>query len=811
MGCCLFLIPLIGTVPPVPRVTEKSSPAIQPHDGPPWSFQSRLRGYGAWYAAGRYHDAVEGFGSLASDALAARDYDMAARATGDVGGCLFALHQYQAAVSAFLEARRLAESIGDHSEMAVLDANIASLYSEMGELDAAVRWMAGSLQRLSGTDRDHIPKLLIQMGVLRARQGRMGEALASFRQGIAGADRAGDLDLYALGYNRLGEALLLAGDLAGAEPALLEAYRVRKLHHLPLDSSYRSLGRLRLAQGDLNSASHLLDRAVELAARPQGLMPTWDIYHSRGRVRLAQGRVAEALGDLRTAVRLASAWRWSAPCSDAVRVGAESLLDQVYTARIDAGNRLYAQTHDPALIRETFEAVEENRAASLRFMLAGNRQAAVLPPAYWEAVARLQRAEVAALRSPAPGAQEAVAGARAELDRFEAAALPAAPPPTEKLLARAQAALRPDTALFSFQLGESASWLWAVDRSGLALFRLAPRAALEAQVEAFAKALREDTPESAAAGRRLFDSLFGQIPPRFAQRSRWILVLDKSLFGVPVAALPDNTGGQPGYVVEGHITEMIPGVGLWVESAAKARGVPASGGFLGIGDPIYNAADPRLPGADQLLSQPKAMPVSLLVAPPPSPDQISLPRLVGSGAELDACARAWGGEALLLKGADASRRNLLEQLRRHPSVVHFATHFLESEENSSYGLIALSLAGSGETEIISPVDISHWRVEADLVTLSGCRSAAGAVLPGAGLMGLTRAWLMAGARAVVASRWAMPDESGALFTELYHNLRTERRPDPARALAAAQLEMIRFGGWRARPRYWGAFFVVGNE
>ena len=48
----------------------------------------------------------------------------------------------------------------------------------------------------------------------------------------------------------------------------------RKLLHLHLDISYRSLGRLRLAQGDLDAASTLLDRAVELYGRPQGPMPT---------------------------------------------------------------------------------------------------------------------------------------------------------------------------------------------------------------------------------------------------------------------------------------------------------------------------------------------------------------------------------------------------------------------------------------------------------------------------------------------------------------------------------------------------------
>ena len=80
---------------------------------------------------------------------------------------------------------------------------------------------------------------------------------------------------------------------------------MRKLNHLALDVSYRSLGRLRLEQGDLASAAALLDRAVELSAQPQGWIPTWDIYHYRGRVRMAQGRLRDALADLRIAVRLA--------------------------------------------------------------------------------------------------------------------------------------------------------------------------------------------------------------------------------------------------------------------------------------------------------------------------------------------------------------------------------------------------------------------------------------------------------------------------------------------------------------------------
>jgi CHAT domain-containing protein len=126
-------------------------------------------------------------------------------------------------------------------------------------------------------------------------------------------------------------------------------------------------------------------------------------------------------------------------------------------------------------------------------------------------------------------------------------------------------------------------------------------------------------------------------------------------------------------------------------------------------------------------------------------------------------------------------------------------------------LIALSLNGRGEAELLTPVEIAHWKTRAELVVLSGCHSDAGRALPGAGLLGLTRAWLTAGAHSVAGSRWDTPDESGALFAALYRELRSQPTPDPALALASAQREMIRSGGWRARPRYWGAYFMVGNE
>lgn len=635
VACCLLIFPLVGTSSHVLRNRTKILRHSEAHPPSGKPFAAQLRAGRALFAAGRYQDAAESFRAVAAKARAAGNLDLAAVATGNAGGCQFALHQYQSALESFLEARRLTEMAGDPSKAAAQEANIASLYSEMGEMDSAVRWMENSLQHISGPERrQHLPALQIQMAVLRAEQGRMAEAERLFRQGINGADAAGDLGLYALGCNRMGEAFLLRGDVTRAEPALLEAFRVRKLHHLPLDTSYHRLGRLRLAQGDLVSASNLLDRAVELAVHAKNQMPTWDIYYSRGLVRLEQGRLGDALDDLRIAIRLASVWRWSAPAAETARVSVESKLDPVYSALVEAAGRRYLETGDTALVRETFSAAEENHAASLRALLSTGHASKDLPPAYWDALTKLQRAETVALGSPSTASRQAVELARAELARNEASTAPegetvAATP--RDLPARAQKALPPDAALFSFHLGDPDSWLWT---------------------------------------------------------------------------------------------------------------------------------DPR------------------------------------------------------------------RHAPHNPAVIHFATHFVTSAQNSSYltfegsrersqagaiGLIALSLNPAGETETLTAPEIAQWPVAAELVTLSGCRSAAGVALPGAGLLGLTRAWLAAGAGSVVGSLWDTPDESGALFAALYRNLSPPRSADPALALDSAQREMIRAGGWLGQPRYWGAYFVVANE
>src|SRR5262249_39706708 len=161
---------------------------------------------------------------------------------------------------------------------------------------------------------------------------------------------------------------------------------------------------------------------------------------------------------------------------------------------------------------------------------------------------------------------------------------------------RAQAALPADAALFSFHLGDAISWMWVLDSERLALYVLPPRAEVEQQVNGAARAIRDDIPGAAQVSARLYNTLFGSIATRFQNKTRWLLALDQGMFDAPIAALIQDGGVHPTYVAEHHVIQFIPGVGYWVEARARGRvdrsPTPEGPLFVGIGDPIYNTADP---------------------------------------------------------------------------------------------------------------------------------------------------------------------------------------------------------------------------
>jgi CHAT domain-containing protein len=138
-------------------------------------------------------------------------------------------------------------------------------------------------------------------------------------------------------------------------------------------------------------------------------------------------------------------------------------------------------------------------------------------------------------------------------------------------------------------------------------------------------------------------------------------------------------------------------------------------------------------------------------------------------------------------------------------VLHFATHAVVDERSAERTLLALA-PGGGSDGRVGPGDLAALRLDADLVVLSGCRTAGGVVVEGEGVQGLTAPLLQAGARSVVATQWRIADRSTVPFIEDFYRALALRMP-VGDALREAKIAAIRRG---AAPREWAAFVAVGD-
>ena len=133
-------------------------------------------------------------------------------------------------------------------------------------------------------------------------------------------------------------------------------------------------------------------------------------------------------------------------------------------------------------------------------------------------------------------------------------------------------------------------------------------------------------------------------------------------------------------------------------------------------------------------------------------------------------------------------------------VVHIATHGFFRRERPMMSAIRLS---DGDLTV---ADVYRLRLSADLVTLSGCGTGLNVVAGGDELVGLTRGFLHAGARAVMVSLWDVHDESASEFMGEFYG-RYVKGGNPAAALAGA---MRAARQERPHPYYWAPFSLVGH-
>jgi CHAT domain-containing protein len=282
-------------------------------------------------------------------------------------------------------------------------------------------------------------------------------------------------------------------------------------------------------------------------------------------------------------------------------------------------------------------------------------------------------------------------------------------------------------------------------------------------------------------GVRLFDRLIRPLSPWLRGATTLTIMPDGLLHGVPFAGLKNQLTGH--YLIEDHAINVAPSATTFDTASSRLRR-----SRLTEGASLLILANPRLDAADAR----------------------TLPDLSQAEAEADDLTSIYTG-ATVLKGARATKRAFLATAARH-RIVHFAGHALANEQYSLLSRLLLARDGPHEAGSLFAHEITQLKLDAtDLVVLAACRTGAGPVKKGEGVISLARPFLAVGVPSVIATLWDVNDAaSRALFATFYKSLR--QGAEPAVALRDAQLRLLRDADESRRsPAAWAPFISLGGS
>jgi len=740
---------------------------------------------------------------------------------GNLGLCLLGMGRIDEALQQLDAALELSRQTGQRKEQADWHYGKASLYLRTGQYPAALEESETALRTYAeaGLKRQHVEALsklgelrlllgdpvaadeafqrgrqlareigyrrgellhLVSLGDLHRRRNDLDEAESLYEQAFRIAEETGDhldtaltLVRQAAATRRRGEpasALSLARrarDLVGgagavfaeAEAALEEASALEKL-------------------GRFEEESTILAGLTRLTTALEDPEVAWRAHHRTGHAMEGMGRVAEALDAYSRAVDVLQGVRYRLrdagilnsyleeryePYMDVARlaIGA-GLQGRAFQASLQLRLRAFEDLweRDPGAsplealpearekIRHLRQTIEERKS-----LPAGEQQSAALE----HLVEELRRAQDDYRKSAAP------AGSPAREDGLAAGGAPR--------LSQMQGRLPADVAVVEFLVDRDALYAFVLRSESLhALVVPVSEDDLSARVDLFRDlVLREESADWEGPSGKLHELLIRPLEEEgWLQGARRLYIVPhRALHYLPFAALSRSRDRR--LLIEEYEVGYLPSAALF----EPARAETAAKSLL--------AMAPRR--AALRFHEEEVLGVAASFRPP-------FEVLTGAAA----------AESLFKREAGEFR------------VLHLATHSELSRWNPLLSRLVLEpdAADDGDLEVR---EIAALKLRADLVALSACRtgSAGGPysdLPPGDEFLGLTQAFVLAGAKSVLASLWDVDDRSTEELMRGFYAGGGVTAP-PA-ALATAQRAMLRAGGRHAHPRFWAGFAVFGR-
>ena len=342
-----------------------------------------------------------------------------------------------------------------------------------------------------------------------------------------------------------------------------------------------------------------------------------------------------------------------------------------------------------------------------------------------------------------------------------------------------QLAQRLHATLLFYWLGEEHSYLWVITPVKTAYFALPPASEINELVKTYRGTIINSrdvlATEARLTGEKLYAVLIAPAQKLIPANSRVILLPDGSLYGLNFETLiaPEP---KPHYWIEDVTLSTANSLTLLASSAN--RPVAKERNLLLVGNTKQaNAAFPPL-----------------------SQSTVEMRRIERYFAE---------PHRAVLEGERATPSAYLSSNPERFSYVHFVTHGTASRTRPLESAVILS--PEGDSYKLYARDIVTRHLRAELVTISACYGSGSRAYSGEGLVGLSWAFLRAGAHNVIGALWevadapATPELMGSLYNEL------SQGKDPATALRNAKLALLHSGNVFAKPFYWAPFQLYAGS
>jgi len=783
-----------GNYPEVARLgAEALRQSTAAHDQRRVARSMLLTGSAA-YLQGRLPQALEELQQAARLASALGDIPTQKLATKGGGNTLRQLGRYDEALRSFEEWFRLNREGGQGEPEGPMVLTVSILYKEMGDLDKAESTCrkALTLAHASGGGRLEASARMSLGSILKSR-GRYREAISMLDQALKLAEAVHAEDVRSEILNSQGDTYLQLGDADAAAKCLTSAVEAaRSIGYRGVEAQATGrLGRVEFLRGRYAESVQRLSRASSLY-REQGDYPDKrkDLEYFWGRAEQSLGHREEALSHYREAIALLE------------RLEQFTVPSEMARAFPIAENRDCFEDAAALLVEmnrpdEALDIAESGRARAFLAVLNESKidLRSTLTAGEREREDELTRQVADRSKDPGP-----LANALAELEAFYLNLRRSNPAyarlkrPELATSQRIQSELTSgETVFLEYMLGDKQSLAWAVGANGIRFAILPGRSRIQALVTAWRRDLTESVTALTAASlraredrqsRQMYDILIAPFGDWTAHARHLLIAPDGALGYLPFEAMQSRDGTL---LIEHCSISYSQSASATLELRAMKRNSPApKKALLAFGDADYGTAGGVKTGS-----------ASWAPLPNTRNEVLGISRLYE------------GNQQASYLGAAASVAQVREQDLRDYRYLHFAVHgFVDENDPARSGLVLSAGRPAPGSGILRMEDIALLRTNADLVTLSACRTGIGRLLLGEGLMALSRAFFYAGAHTVIATLWDVNDLSTArLMQGLYEQLNAGLGPEDA--LRQAKLRMLHGNRdlWRD-PHFWAPFIVL---